>query len=136
MQNLQTFWISVSFCQGEISLISLLQSACSFRVYVALVRPLLGLIAAPTVIFIGLGIIYERYQNDAHIAHMFAGLAAAAGLLITTALKMASPLQRKPLGILIAVTFFVAIALLRFPFLPTMLVLVPVGIFVTWRWTS
>ena len=97
---------------------------------------LLGLIAAPTAIVIALGVIYERFQNDTHIAHMFAGLAAAAGLLISTALKMATPLRRKPLGILIAATFFVAIALLRLPLLPTMLVLVPVSILVTWRWAA
>lgn len=98
---------------------------------------LLGLIAAPTAIVIGLGVIYERFQSDTHIAHMFAGLAAAAaGLLISTAVKMAMPLRRKPIGIFIAIIFFVAIALLRLPLLPTMLVLVPISILITWRWAA
>jgi len=81
-------------------------------------------------------VIYQRF-NDSAIQHMFGGLAAAAaGLLVATALKMAMPIRRKPLAIAIALLFFMAIAVLRLPLLPTMLVLVPLSIFVTWRWIS
>ncbi|KAF3996094.1 chromate transporter [Glaciimonas immobilis] len=108
-----------------------------FRGIRGAIASLLGLIAAPTAIVIGLGIIYARFQNDAHIAHMFAGLAAAAaGLLVSTALKMAAPLRRKPLAIMLASAFFLGIAVLRLPLLPTMLVLVPVSVLVTWRWAA
>ncbi|MFC0225939.1 chromate transporter [Serratia aquatilis] len=95
---------------------------------------LLGLICAPTAIVIGLGVVYARYQNDAHVQHVFAGLAAAAaGLLLSTAIKMLMPLWGKWLPLMIVGICLVAIAWLRFPLLPTMLVLAPVSILLAWR---
>ena len=95
---------------------------------------LLGLIAGPSLVVIGLGVLYEHTQNDPHIRHLFAGLAAAAaGLLISMAVKIVLPLWRKPAAIVIAALGFVAIALLRFPLLPTMLVLTPLSIYLASR---
>jgi chromate transporter len=95
---------------------------------------LLGLIAGPSLVVIGLGVLYEHTQNDPHIRHLFAGLAAAAaGLLISMAVKILMPLRRKPAGAAIAVLGFIAIALLRFPLLPTMLVLTPLSIYLASR---
>ena len=37
---------------------------------------LLGLICAPTAIVVALGAVYARFQNDAHVQHLFAGLAS------------------------------------------------------------
>jgi chromate transporter len=107
-----------------------------FRGVPGALAAILGLIAAPTVIVVLLGMIYQRFDTI-YLRHMFAGLAAAAaGLLVATAVKMALPLRRKPLAILIATVFFIAIALFRFPLLPTMLVLVPLSIAASWRWQA
>jgi len=90
---------------------------------------LLGLIAVPSLVVIGLGVLYEHTQDDPHVRHLFVGLAAAAaGLLIAMAVKILLPLRRDPAGALIAIVGFIAIALLRLPLLPTMLVLTPIGI--------
>ncbi|PXW28196.1 chromate transporter [Paraburkholderia caballeronis] len=90
---------------------------------------LLGLIAGPSLVVVGLGVLYERTQNDPHIRHLFVGLAAAAaGLLISMAAKILLPLRRDPVAAVIAALGFVAIAVLRTPLLPTMLVLTPLGI--------
>jgi chromate transporter len=95
---------------------------------------ILGLIAGPSLVVIGLGVLYEHTQNDPHIRHLFAGLAAAAaGLLISMAVKIVLPLWRKPVATIIALLGFVAIALLRFPLLPTMLVLTPLSIYLASR---
>ncbi|MBV7484023.1 chromate transporter [Bordetella sp. BOR01] len=95
---------------------------------------IMGLIAAPSVIVISLGVVYQRYADDPRIQHLFAGLAAAAaGLLISMAVKIARPLRGKWGAIAVAVACFVCIAVLRLPLLPTMLVLTPISIFVTWR---
>ncbi|WP_279024150.1 chromate transporter [Gibbsiella quercinecans] len=95
---------------------------------------LLGLICAPTAIVIGLGVVYARYQNDPHVQHVFAGLAAAAaGLLLATALKMLLPLRGKWLSLTLVATCLAAIAWLRLPLLPTMLVLAPLSILLTWK---
>lgn len=90
---------------------------------------LLGLIAGPSLVVIGLGVLYERTQNDPHVRHLFVGLAAAAaGLLVAMAVKIVLPLRREPAAAVIALLGFIAIALLRVPLLPTMLVLTPIGI--------
>ena len=95
---------------------------------------LIGLIAAPTLIVVGLGMLYDRFGDDPHIRHLFAGLAAAAaGLLISTAAKIGLPLRRRPIGLAMAALFVLAIAFLRLPLLPTMAVLAPLSILVTWR---
>jgi len=61
------------------------------------------------------------------------GLAAAAsGLVVATALKIASPLRGKWLGIGIALLVLVAIAVLHLPLVPTMLVLAPASILLHW----
>jgi chromate transporter len=104
-----------------------------FRGVAGAVAALVGLIAAPTTVVIAFGVIYDRYQDIPAIRHIFAGLAAAsAGLLIATALKMMAPLLTGGWGVVFAVVCFGAIALLRLPLLPTMLVLAPLSIFVTW----
>jgi chromate transporter len=95
---------------------------------------LFGLIAAPTVIVICLGVIYDRLHDNPLVEHMFLGIAAAAsGLLISLAWKILRPLLNKPWGLAIAVVCFVAVAIFRLPLLATMLVLAPISIVVSWR---
>ncbi|BCZ80965.1 chromate transporter [Paraburkholderia terrae] len=95
---------------------------------------ILGLIAGPSLVVIALGVLYEHTQNDPHIKHLFAGLAAsAAGLLVAMAVKILMPLRHDLRAAAIAALGFVAIALLRFPLLPTMLVLTPLSIFLASR---
>ncbi|MEM5326478.1 chromate transporter [Paraburkholderia sp. JHI2823] len=90
---------------------------------------ILGLIAGPSLVVIGLGVLYERTQHDPHVQHLFVGLAAAAaGLLVSMAVKIMLPLRRDPGAAVVAALGFVAIAVLRTPLFPTMLVLTPVGI--------
>jgi len=95
---------------------------------------LLGLLVGPSLVVIGLGVLYERTQDDPHVRHLFAGLAAAAaGLLISMAVKIVLPLRNKPMAALIAALGFIAIAIMRLPLLPTMLVLTPLSIYVASR---
>jgi chromate transporter len=88
-----------------------------------------GLLAAPVAVVIALGAIYGRYSGTPMVSHAFAGLAAAAsGLVLATAARIASPLARRPLAIGVAAVAFVALALLRLPLFPVLLVLVPVSV--------
>ena len=95
---------------------------------------ILGLIAGPTLVVVALGVLYAKTQNDPRVQHLFAGLAAAAGLLVAMAVKVAKPLLRAPrTAAAIAALAFVAIAVLRLPLLTTMLVLTPVSIWLASR---
>ncbi len=105
-----------------------------FRGVLGAVVALMGFILVPTLIVLALGVVYDHYQNDPHVRHLFAGLAAAAaGLLVSVALKIGKPILKSPWGAVIVVACFVAIAILRLPLLPTMLVLTPLSILGTWR---
>jgi chromate transporter len=90
---------------------------------------LAGLLTAPVAIVIGLGAIYERYASLPLVHGAFTGLAAAAsGLVVANAAKIAWPLRGELRPMLVAVTAFGALAVLRLPLLPTMLVLAPVSV--------
>jgi chromate transporter len=90
---------------------------------------LAGLLAAPVAAVIGLGVLYSRYGALPVVAHAFAGLAAAAaGLVLATALTIATPLRTRPKSLLVAAAAFAALALLRLPLLPVLLVLLPAGV--------
>jgi chromate transporter len=106
-----------------------------FRGIPGAVASITGLIAAPSAVVIALGAVYDRFKDDPHIRHLFAGLAAAAaGLLVAMALKLTVPLLRKPVGLVVAALFVLAIALLRLPLLPVMAVLAPLSVLAMWRW--
>lgn len=105
-----------------------------FRGAAGAVAALAGLIAAPTLVVVLLGLVYDRFQADPHIRHLFAGLAAAAaGLLLALAVKIARPLWRRPLSLLMAGGGVVAIGVLNLPLLPTLLVLAPLSILTAGR---
>ena len=95
---------------------------------------ILGLIAAPSAVVILLGMIYQHFQNDPHVKHLFAGLAAAAaGLLIQMAWKVSWPLRKSMVLGAVALACFIAIAVLRVPLVLTMAVMTPISIYATWR---
>jgi chromate transporter len=90
---------------------------------------LVGLLAAPIAVVIALGAIYLRWRTEPVVAHAFAGLAAAAsGLVLATALRIAGPIRRRPRAVLVAALALVALALLRLPLFAVLVVLVPLSI--------
>lgn len=105
-----------------------------FRGLRGAVSAIFGLILAPTAVVVCLGLVYARFQNNAIVEHLFGGLAAgAAGLLLSTGIKMLLPLKGKWLQLAIVAVGIIAIAGLRLPMLLVMLVLAPISIFMFWR---
>ncbi len=93
---------------------------------------LVGLIAVPSAIAIGLGALYAHAQGAPAIGRLFAGLAAAAaGLLVAMAARMAAPLARLPRAAAVAALVVVAIAGLRLPLPLVLLAAMPVGVVAT-----
>ncbi len=106
-----------------------------FRGWKGALAGITGLIAVPSVVVILLGMIYQHFQHDPNVKHLFAGLAAAAaGLLIQMAVKITLPLRKNVVLAAVAVACFIAIALLRIPLLWVMLVMTPISIFLTARY--
>ena len=106
-----------------------------FRGVPGALAALAGLLAAPSVVVVLLGIVYDRFADHPMVRHAFAGLAAAAaGLLVGLAGKLALPLRREPVAAGLAGLCFLAVAVLRVPLLPALLVLVPFSVLVR-RWS-
>ena len=105
-----------------------------FRGLAGAVAGIAGLMAAPVIVVILLGALYAQFQDVPAVRRGFAGLAAAAaGLLVAMTVRIAWPLRHNIPAMAVALVCFAAIALLRLPLLPTMLVLSPVSVFLLWR---
>lgn len=96
---------------------------------------LLALIGPPILIVLILGVLYARYGEAEVVRRMLAGLAAAAaGLLVAMAAKMAGPLlkERNASGILVAAIAFAGVGMLGWPLYWIVLGLVPLSIAMAW----
>lgn len=92
-----------------------------------------GLMAAPVACVIALGAVYDRFGELPTVRHAFAGLASAASaLVLANALKIAAPLRSRPTGIVVAITTFIAIAVLRLPLPPVLPIMVAVSTLLMW----
>ncbi len=84
--------------------------------------------AAPVAIVIGLGAIYDQYAGVPAVRRAFVAMtAAAAGYLLSSAVKIAAPLRGKPVAIGMAICTFVAVAVLRLPMLAVLPVMAAVS---------
>jgi len=93
-----------------------------------------GLLAAPMVILICLGLLYRAYSNVAVLQHALGGMAAvAAGLLLSSAVSMAAALPRRMVPWVFMLAAFGAVGLMRWPLLYVMFALGPIAIFIAWR---
>lgn len=97
---------------------------------------LTGLVAAPMVIVIGLGALYGRFGGLERMQGAIGGIgAAAAGLVVATAAKLAEPLlKRRPLlAAPFILTAFLAVGVLRLPLPWVLLILAPISVAMVWR---
>jgi chromate transporter len=98
---------------------------------------LLGLLGPPFLLVTVLSLLYAHYGEIAVLQRVLAGVAAAAaGLTISTAIKMAGPLLRQRPGFAHALVTaaFVPVGVLRWPLYWVLGVLIPCGIALAW-WT-
>jgi len=97
---------------------------------------LLGLLGPPFLIVTLLGLIYAYYGDIVVLQRVLAGVAAAAaGLTISTGLKMAGPLLRQRPGFAhgVAMAAFLAVGVLSWPIYWVLGVLIPCSIALAWR---
>jgi chromate transporter len=88
-----------------------------------------ALMAMPLVILVTLATLYERYATLPDVAAAMSGTAAAAaGLVIGTALKMARRLEPTRIALFFGLVAFVAIGVLGLPLIAVVLVLAPLSV--------
>ena len=97
-----------------------------------------GMLFFPTVVLIGIAIFYLNVGDLPVASGALRGIGAvSAGLIAGTSLKMASALKHHPLGllvsVLIAVSCFIFVALLRIPLVYVLLSLGFFSIYLTYR---
>jgi chromate transporter len=99
---------------------------------------LVGLLALPLVIVLALAALYAEFAQWPAVAGALRGMGVvAAGLIVATALKLASTLKTNPMRMPACLAFgaltFAAIALLRWPLVGVIVVLGPLAIGCAWR---
>ncbi len=92
-----------------------------------------GLLVMPVILVLLLAMLYSGYGHLEPVQAAFRGVsAAAAGLIVAMAVKMAYPLRRNPRAIVFAVLVVGAVLVWRLPLLWTLLALVPPSIAAAW----
>ncbi|MBU64021.1 MAG: chromate transporter [Cupriavidus sp.] len=96
-----------------------------------------GLVFVPMVVVLCMMGLYLRYQDVPQVQQALAGMTAvAAGLVLSTGVKLAQSQPRTVRAVMVGASAFVAIGLLRWPLLPVMAVLVPVALVLEHRATA
>ena len=96
---------------------------------------LVGLLGPPFLLVTLFGLLYAIYGDIAALQRVLAGVAAAAaGLTISTSIKMAAPLfrERPGFGQAVAVAAFAAVGLLSWPIYWVLGALIPFSIALAW----
>lgn len=94
---------------------------------------LAGLTLVPLLIVLVLGGLYFRHHQVPALKDSMSGLvAAAAGMTLAVAVKLAGQYRRDPVALMLAVAAFVGMGVLRWPLLVVLGLLAPIG--VAWYW--
>jgi chromate transporter len=105
-----------------------------FHGLVGSILSLVGLMIGPLAILLGLGFLYDWLGDVPSVDGAISGVAAAAaGLFLGTALKMAERLKLSAAALAILACAFVAVGLLRWPLMAVVLALAPVSVAIAWR---
>lgn len=102
------------------------------------VAALAGMLAAPTLVVLGLAILYAQYAQLPAVTQALRGMGAvAAGLIAATGFKLMGALRTHPLGVPMCAALgalcFAAVALLRWPLAYVLLSLGLLSCALTWR---
>jgi len=94
---------------------------------------LAGVVVVPLGIFIALGALYTRFGQLAVIHGILSGIsAAAAGFMISVAVRIAGPHRRRPWSAVFGGAAFIGMGFFKFPLVYVLLCLAPPSIAVAW----
>ena len=106
-----------------------------FRGWKGSVAALAGILAAPAALSVVLAALFLRYAQAPHVEHVMGAVAAAAaGLVIGMAVKMAEPIFRKDwvLGVPVAGLTLLLAGVLRWPLPLVLLLMASTGAGIAW----
>jgi chromate transporter len=105
-----------------------------FQGAIGALSAVLGLLCTPIAVLIGIALLYDRISGLPSVgAAIAAGAAAAAGLVIGTAIKMARRLKPNVTAILVGLAAFASVGLLHVPMALAIAVLGPISIALVWH---
>jgi chromate transporter len=105
-----------------------------FQGSVGAIAATVGLMLMPLIIVLLLAAVYAQYAQIGAVRGASTGVSAAAsGLVIAVALKIARPIRRTRWQIGIAAAAFVAIGFARLPLFWVLAVLAPLSLLIAWR---
>jgi len=94
---------------------------------------LAGVVSVPLGIFVVLGLLYSRFGQIAYIHGILSGIsAAAAGFIITVAIRLARPHRGNPFSFAFGLAAFIGMGVLRWPLFDVMLALAPLSVAIAW----
>ena len=101
------------------------------------VATLAGFLLLPAVVVIVLASVFQQFQHVHQVQGALHGMGAAAtGLIVSTAVRMARSLGGNPAGIAVAAVAFAAVAIARLPVSTVVLTLGALSVAVAWRRTA
>jgi chromate transporter len=93
-----------------------------------------GILFVPVALMLAIAAFYASLADNVHARNAIAGAsAAAAGLIVGTALRLLLHARPPPRGLVTGATAFVAVGILQWPLLWVITVLIPAGIALDWR---
>jgi len=93
-----------------------------------------GLVLTPAVLLLLIVMLYDQFSALPLVQNLLKGMAAvAAGLVLSTAVKLAQGQSRTWRAVGIGLAVVLTIGVLQWPLLPVMLVLIPLALLLEWR---
>lgn len=93
-----------------------------------------GLVLTPAVLLLLIVMLYDHFSALPLVQNLLKGMAAvAAGLVLSTAVKLAQGQSRTWRAVGVGLAVFLTIGVLQWPLLPVMLVLIPLALVLEWR---
>ena len=106
-----------------------------FRGLPGAISAVIGLFAAPLALLVVIAVTYDQFSDLADVKLGSAGAAAAAaGLVVGTAVRMMRALRLSHMAKGFAAAAFVSVAVLRFPLVWTVAALLPLCVAMTLKW--
>jgi chromate transporter len=132
------FLSATTFCRmlpGPVQFNMAVYVGAKLRGFPGVIAALVGLLTIPFLIVLGLAIAYFNFHHVPEVRAALSGMTAASvGLTLSLGIKMGIKHRHRFSAVVLMTAAFVAVGLMRWPLVPVLAVLGPLGIY--WNWPS